>query len=200
MSDTENTEIQQVDELTLLKQRAATLGISFSNNIGVETLKERINEKLNGTVPEDSKEDTEQVNAFTGEPVKTKVQSKNDIRTQIKRDAEKLIRLRITNLDPKKSKWPGEIITVANEFIGTISKYVPFGEVTEDGYHVPNAIYKKLKKRKFLDIRVIKQKGKPDRVIERWVPEFALEVLPQLTEGQLKKLAATQAASGSLRE
>ena len=50
MSDTENTEIQQVDELTLLKQRAATLGISFSNNIGAETLKERINEKLNGTV------------------------------------------------------------------------------------------------------------------------------------------------------
>lgn len=200
MSDTENTEIQQVDELTLLKQRATTLGISFSNNIGVETLKERINEKLNGTVPEDSKEDNEQVNAFTGEPVKTKVQSKNDIRTQIKRDAEKLIRLRITNLDPKKSKWPGEIITVANEFIGTISKYVPFGEVTEDGYHVPNAIYKKLKKRKFLDIRVIKQRGKPDRVIERWVPEFALEVLPQLTEGQLKKLAAAQAASGSLRE
>lgn len=200
MSDTENTEIQQVDEITLLKQRATTLGISFSNNIGAETLKERINEKLSGNTPEDSKEDTEQVNAFTGEPVKTKVQSKGDIRNQIKRDAEKLIRLRITNLDPKKSKWPGEIITVANEFIGTISKYVPFGEVTEDGYHVPNAIFKKLKKRKFLDIRVIKQRGKPDRVIERWVPEFALEVLPQLTEAELKKLAATQAASGSLRD
>lgn len=200
MSDTENTEIQQVDELTLLKQRATTLGISFSNNIGAEKLKERINEKLNGTTTEDSKEDTEEVNALTGEPVKTKAQSKSDIRNQIKRDAEKLIRLRITNLDPKKSKWPGEIITVANEYIGTISKYVPFGEVTEDGYHVPNVIYKKLKKRKFLDIRVIKQRGKPDRVIERWVPEFALEVLPQLTEAELKKLAATQAASGSLRD
>ena len=200
MSDTENTEIQQVDELTLLKQRAATLGISFSNNIGAEKLKERINEKLNGTTQEVSKEDTEEVNALTGEPVKTKAQSKADFRNQIKKDAERLIRLRITNLDPKKSKWPGEIITVANEYIGTISKYVPFGEVTEDGYHVPNAIYKKLKKRKFLDIRVIKQRGKPDRVIERWVPEFALEVLPQLTEAQLKKLAATQAASGSLRD
>lgn len=199
MSDKENTEIQQVDELTLLKQRATTLGISFSNNIGVETLKERINEKLAGKGT-DSKEDTEEVNALTGEPVKTKAQSKESIRNQIKRDAEKLIRLRITNLDPKKAKWPGEIITVANEFIGTISKYVPFGEVTEDGYHVPNAIYKKLKKRKFLDIRVIKQRGKPDRVIERWVPEFALEVLPQLTEAQLKKLAAAQAASGSLRD
>lgn len=200
MSDTENTEIQQVDELTLLKQRATTLGISFSNNIGAEKLKERINEKLSGNAPEDSEEAEEQVNAFTGEPVKTKAKSKDVIRNQIKRDAEKLIRLRITNLDPKKSKWPGEIITVANEFIGTISKYVPFGEVTEDGYHVPNAIYKKLKKRKFLDIRIIKQRGKPDRVIERWVPEFALEVLPQLTEAQLKKLAAAQAASGSLRD
>lgn len=196
MSDTENTEIQQVDEITLLKQRATTLGISFSNNIGAETLKERIKEKLEGK--EVATERTNQVNALTGE--KDEVLTKEQRRAKVKKDADKLIRLRITNLDPKKSKWPGEIITVANEFIGTVSKYVPFGEVTEDGYHVPNVIYKKLKKRKFLDIKVIKQRGKPDRIIERWVPEFALEVLPQLTEAQLKKLAAAQTASGSLRD
>lgn len=196
MSDTENTEIQQVDELTLLKQRATTLGISFSNNIGTETLKERIKEKLEGKT-EDPK-NTNQVNALTGE--KDVVLTKEQRRAKIKKEADKLIRLRITNLDPKKSKWPGEIITVANEFIGTVTKFVPFGEVTEDGYHVPNVIYKKLKKRKFLDIKVIKQRGKPDRIIERWVPEFALEVLPQLTEAQLKKLAAAQTASGSLRD
>src|SRR5690606_16593664 len=33
------------DELTLLKQRAKTMGIIFSNNIGLETLKEKIAEK-----------------------------------------------------------------------------------------------------------------------------------------------------------
>lgn len=190
MSDQENQENRQVDELTLLKQRATTLGVSFSNNIGIETLKERIAEKLAEGEPkeEEVKENTPQV------------KSKNAIRKEIMAEATKLVRLRITNLDPKKSKWPGEIITVANEYIGTITKFVPFGEVTEEGYHVPNVIYKKLKKRKFLDIRTVKRKGMEDQIIQRWVPEFALEVLPQLTEGELKKLAAAQVASGSLRD
>lgn len=198
MSAQENQERQQVDELTLLKQRATTLGIPFSNNIGAETLKERIRAKLEGT-PE-VKNTTEEEEAASEAVVSKKVKSKSEIRKEIVADAMKLVRLRITNLDPKKSKWPGEIITVANEYIGTVSKFVPFGEVTENGYHVPNVIYKKLKKRKFLDIRVIKRKGMEDQIIQRWVPEFALEVLPQLTEAELKKLAAAQLASGSLRD
>lgn len=198
MSAQENQERQQVDELTLLKQRATTLGIPFSNNIGAETLKERIRAKLEGT-PE-VKNTTEEGEAASEAAVSKKVKTKSEIRKEIVADAMKLVRLRITNLDPKKSKWPGEIITVANEYIGTVSKFVPFGEVTENGYHVPNVIYKKLKKRKFLDIRVIKRKGMEDQIIQRWVPEFALEVLPQLTEAELKKLAAAQLASGSLRD
>lgn len=195
MSDTENNEIQQVDELALLKQRATTLGIHFSNNIGIETLKQRIKDKLEGK----PQEADAQVNALTGEEP-SKPLSPEEERAAIRKKAMKLVRLRITNMDPKKSKWPGEIITVANEYIGTVSKYIPFGEVTSDGYHVPYVIYKKLKNRKFLDIRVVKTRGKPDQVIERWVPEFALEVLPQLTPEQLKKLAAAQAASGRLRD
>lgn len=195
MSDTENNEIQQVDELALLKQRATTLGIHFSNNIGAETLKQRIKDKLEGK----PQEADAQVNALTGEEP-SKPLSPDEQRAALRKKAMKLVRLRITNMDPKKSKWPGEIITVANEYIGTVSKYVPFGEVTDDGYHVPYVIYKKLKNRKFLDIRVTKVRGKPDQVTERWVSEFALEVLPQLTPEQLKKLAAAQAASGSLRD
>lgn len=199
MTDIENNENQKADELTVLKQRAATLGIQFSNNIGIDTLRERIKQKLEGIEPSNEPSSTNSINALTGED-DSKVLTKAQIRDRIKKDALKLVRLRIVNLDPKKSKWPGEIITVANEVIGTVSKFIPFGEVTEGGYHVPNVIYKKMKSRKFLDIRVIKQKGKPDRVIEQWVPEFALEVLPQLTKEELKKLADAQAASGSLRD
>lgn len=199
MTDIENNENQQADELTVLKQRAATLGIQFSNNIGIDTLRERIKQKLEGIEPSKEPSSASSINALTGED-DSKVLSKAEIRDRIKKDALKLVRLRIVNLDPKKSKWPGEIITVANEVIGTVSKFIPFGEVTEGGYHVPNVIYKKMKSRKFLDIRVIKQKGRPDRVIEQWVPEFALEVLPQLTKEELKKLADAQAASGSLRD
>ena len=40
-----------MDELELLKQRADTLGIKYSPNIGVDTLKQKIEDKLAGDKP-----------------------------------------------------------------------------------------------------------------------------------------------------
>ena len=106
-----------------------------------------------------------------------------------------LVRVRITNLDPKKKDLPGEIITVANQYIGTVRKYVPFGEVTDNGYHVPQCIFKVLDSRRFLNIRTIRDaKSGRIRVETNYAKEFALEVLPQLTNEELNQLAANQAA------
>ena len=33
---------------------------------------------------------------------------------------------------------------------------------------------------------------------QRWVPEFSIEVLPRLTQDELDKLAASQAAAGGV--
>jgi selenocysteine-specific translation elongation factor len=44
---------EEVTELSLLKQRASMMGIVFSNNIGIEKLRERVNEKLAEEVAEE---------------------------------------------------------------------------------------------------------------------------------------------------
>lgn len=182
----ENTS-EEVTELSLLKQRATMMGIAFSNNIGIEKLRERINEKLAEEVAEEKS-------------IKSVEKKAKTLRQTIMEENMRMIRLRITNLDPKKKDLPGEIITVANEYLGTVRKFVPFGEVTEQGYHVPYCIYKLLKSRKFLNIRTVKNPQDPLKPIiqQSWVNEFALEELPQLTAEELAKLATIQSASGGI--
>jgi len=75
---------------------------------------------------------------------------------------------------------------------------VPFGEATEDGYHVPYCIFKMLDKRRFLDIRTTKGKNGQPVVKSGYVKEFAIEVLPQLTPEELARLANKQAAAGTV--
>lgn len=173
-----------MDELELLKQRADTMGIKYSPNIGVDTLKAKIEEAQNPTA------------ATAAEP--TKELTPGQLRQEANLEEMKLIRLRIANLNPAKADLNGEIFTVANKIIGTVRKFVPYGEATDNGYHVPNVIYKQLQARKFQQVRVVQGKGGHTTVESKWVPEFALEVLPQLTQEELNKLASQQAAATGL--
>jgi hypothetical protein len=129
----------------------------------------------------------------------TKQELFNATREQLIRDETKLIRVRITNMDPKKKDLHGEIFTVGNKFIGTIKKFVPYGEATDGGYHLPKILVDELRARQFQDIRTTKDKrtGVPT-VTSRWVREFSIEVLPPLTQEELTNLAISQAAAGSV--
>lgn len=188
----ENTEVTEQDERQALMARARIMGIDFSNNIGTDTLRERINAKMEGTT---APTEEAQSNPLAGSAAPVK---KRTLR-QIQHDEQmKLVRLRIQNLDPKKKDLPGEIFTVANEYLGTVKKFVPYGEVTEEGYHVPYCIYRMLDARKFLNIRTVKDRRTGiERVESTWAKEFALEVLPQLTATEIAELANAQKAAGS---
>lgn len=191
------------DELQMLKQRADMMGIGYSNNIGIDALKKKIQDKMDGKKdePEAKAASAETVNALTGTIEVPKVESKQDMRERLLAEGMKLVRLRITNLDPKKKDLRGEIMTVANRYIGTVRKFIPYGETTDNGYHVPYCLYEQLRDRQFMSIKVRKDQvtGK-ERVDHQMVKEFALEILEPLTEGELAKLAAQQAANGSLQE
>lgn len=183
------------DELTMLKQRASMMGIQFSNNIGLETLRKKIEDKMEGRAEADA---APQINPLAGETTTQPVKRKT-LRQKLYDEQMKLVRIRVTNLDPKKKDLPGEVITVANEHLGTVRKFVPFGEVTDDGYHVPYCIYRFMEKRKFLNIRIVKDRRTGvERVESNWVKEFALEVLPQLTPQQIANLRTAQIAAGSV--
>ena len=195
-----NADGQAVDELTLLKERAKVMGIPFSNNISLETLRKRVADKMEG------KDEAPEVNALTGDPeiaqamaAKPLDQKANAVALRKLMYAKQMrqVRVRITNMDPKKKDLPGEIWTVANEYLGTVRKFVPYGEQTDDGFHIPYCLYRLLDSKRFLHIRDVKDRTtgivRQDKV---WAKEFSLDVLPALTQGELDRLAAAQAAAG----
>ena len=195
-----NADEQAVDELTSLKERAKVMGIPFSNNISLETLRKRVADKMEG------KDEAPEVNALTGDPeiaqamaAKPLNQKANAVALRKLMYAKQMrqVRVRITNMDPKKKDLPGEIWTVANEYLGTVRKFVPYGEQTDDGFHIPYCLYRLLDSKRFLHIRDVKDRTtgivRQDKV---WAKEFSLDVLPTLTQGELDRLAAAQAAAG----
>ena len=192
--DTVN-DIAMPSELEVLKQRATLMNIKFSNNISVDKLRE----KIEAAQAKDEPEVKEAAVNPLGEKQEAGVK-KMTLGQKIRAEQTRLIRVRIQNLDPKKKDLPGEIITVANEYMGTVRKFVPFGEVTDNGYHIPYCIYEFLKERKFINITTRKGKnGLPDiRATE--AREFSIEVLPPLTEAELAQLAQAQIAAGSLND
>ena len=187
----------QVDELSILKQRATLMGLKFSNNIGLEALRKKVSDAQEGITEES---EVAQINPLETETAAPKEETRTEMARRIRLEQTKLVRIRIQNLDPKKKELPGEIITVANDFMGTVRKFVPYGEQTDNGYHVPYCIYQFLKERKFLNIRVTKGKNGRPNIQQGWVREFSIEVLPPLTQEELTNLAQAQIAAGSLND
>lgn len=189
-----------VDELTLLKERAKQMGIPFSNNISLETLRKRITDKMEG------KEEPEvnplagdsEIAAITDAPKKLDAkQNALALRKLMQREQMKLVRVRITNMDPKKKDLPGEIWTVSNEYLGNVRKMIPYGEQTDEGFHIPYCLFRLLQSKRFLHIRTVKDRVTGvERQEKQWVKEFSLDVLPDLTKEELARLAAAQAAAG----
>lgn len=180
------------EERALLMSRARLMGLTISNNIGIDKLRERIANAQAG------KSDTSLIPPpALVDPIEPAGRKQN-YREKMRREQLKLIRCHIVNLDPKKKDLHGEIFTTGNRVIGTVRKFVPYGEVTENGYHIPYIIYKMLKAKKFLNIRTRRgPKGEP-LVETNWAQEFAITVLPQLTKAELHDLAVAQAAAGSV--
>jgi hypothetical protein len=195
--DLENQIDQAEDELTLLKDRARLMGIKFSNNIGIDSLREKIVAKQAGE--EMPAESTTKVNPLTNvAPVEDAPAKRLSLRQHMVQEQMKLVRLRIQNLDPKKKDLPGEVLCVANEYLGTVKKYIPFGEASDQGYHVPFCIYTELEARRFQNVRTYTDKATGQiRIESSWAREFALEILPPLTKNELLQLAAAQAAAGN---
>lgn len=179
----------QMTELDMLKQQARVMGLEFSNNIGIETLRKKINEALADAESEPEIEPE----------VAAPVERKKTLREEIFEREMKLVRVRITNMDPMKAKRPGDYFTIANKYLGTVRKFIPYGEPTDDGFHIPHCLYQMLKDRKFSQVQI---KKNPDTghesVYTRMVREFNIEVMDPLTPAEIKKLATAQMAAGSL--
>lgn len=207
---TQNSEdLSPEKEKELLMNKARIMGVKVSNNIGLDTLRDRIAEAQK----EQSNQETG--NAYTsdqgdavnplipgssesGKKDKAGKKKKLSLRQHVHNENMRLIRIRVTCMNPAKADLQGEIFTVANEHLGTVRKFVPFGELTEDGFHVPYCIYKLMKSKQFYQTRTIRDRRtgteRPETTALR---EFSMEVLPPLNQEELKKLATAQTAAGS---
>jgi hypothetical protein len=182
----------------MLMQKARIMGISFSNNISEEALAEKINAKLNNETPP-KEGTTSDLNPLAGDKAGAVPAAKKTLRQRIVDEEMALVRVRVTNMDPKKKDLRGEIMTVANDYLGTVRKFVPFGEDTDEGYHIPKCILTMMQERRFLQIREVRdRKTGIVRPETAWVREFGIEILPPLTEQELKQLATAQIAAGTV--
>lgn len=253
-----NTEaVPQVDELAHLKQKATALGISFSNNISIDTLRKRINDHLGAEAAEEAEEQASVAASFeaqaeaaidarlgagekaasplgsasapakldeptgmvtrtaeldqhlhTSQPqtmadlravVAAKPRVKDTSLAQLLRDEQMvLVRCRISVMNPAKQNLPGEFHTISNRVLGTVRMFVPYGEATENGWHIPLVMYNHLKAKRYLQVRFGKKvNGIPVVDNNFWPREFNIEKLEPLTPEQLKQLGKAQIAAGT---
>ena len=174
-----DTDLPDVDELTALKERAELMGVKFHPSISLEKLREKVNAAISDVQKEPEAEAL-----------------KKNARLEAQRKASELVRIRVTCMNPAKKEWEGEIFTVGNSTVGTFKKYVPFN--ADEGWHVPRIIYEQLKERE-CQVFVTKrdERGNTTRT-GKLIKEFAIEVLPNLTEEELKDLAQRQAMAKSV--
>ena len=172
-------------ELENLKSRAEKLGVKFHPSISAEKLREKI--KAAQTEGEGSVGEQSEGKSAAG----TKEESPAAKKLRLKREALKLVRVRITCMNPAKKEWEGEIITVANNAVGTVKRYVPFN--IEDGWHVEHILLEQLRERQ-CQIFVSEKDSRGNKVRKgKLIREFAIEVLDPLTEEELAELALRQA-------
>lgn len=191
MSESNNDDVlSTADELTALKERADLLGVKYHPSISLEKLREKVNASIEGTEPEAPKK------AAKAAPVEEHVETDAERRARKKKEANELIRIRVTCMNPAKSEWEGEIFTAGNSLVGSFTKYVPFN--TEDGWHVPRIIYNQIIQRQCqIFVTVRDSRGNSTRK-GKLIKEFAVEVMPNLTAEELHDLAQRQAMAKSV--
>lgn len=195
--------------LAELKEQANLLGIAYPANANVAKMTQLIKEyraqiaqeantdnlDLSGTVVPNIQENVS--NRFSDAP-------RGKSLGQLKDEAFKLIRCRVTVNNPSKQQMEGQIITVGNDVIGTASKFIPFQPMYyENGYHIPKIIVDYMKE--MTHTRYPKKKDNTGATLEdhgnvRLVKDFIIEELPTLTEEGLRELAEQQSATRSLED
>lgn len=184
--------VQLPDELTVLKERADRLGLKYHPSISADKLREKIAAHLADQPDPEAKATPAATPVVEAAAVETPGQK----RFRLKQEALKLIRIRVTCMNPAKKEWDGEIFTVGNAAIGSVKKFVPFN--IEDGWHVPHCIYEMMKNRMCPVYVSGKTKAGVTIRESKLIREFAIEVLPQLTQEELDELARRQAMAKSI--
>lgn len=167
-------------ELEARQAYARTLGVEFRPTLSLEKLNERIAEK--------------EAEMKAAEDKNTVVKGKVDP-VELKRKAMALVRVRVSSMNPAHNHLEGDLFTFGNTVLGTKTRYVKFNE----DWHIEQILLDVLKSKRY---QTFVKRTHPETKVKYMEsvlkPTYAIEVLPALTEAELKELAQRQAmASGT---
>ena len=182
---------EENNELDELKALADTMGVSYHPSIGLEKLREKMDEVDTALKPV-----ADPVSEDVPAPVEKQVKKESlKNKTQsAKERAMKLVRIRLACMDPSKQGLPGEIFSTGNKYTGRIKKYVPY----DTDWHVPSMLLKMIQARKTQIFVKKKERTDSGAMVEitkgKTVKAYSVELLPDLTEKELKELGQRQLA------
>jgi hypothetical protein len=189
--DTDLAAAATQDELATLKARADLLGVKYHPSISVDKLRAKVSAALTDDAPKAA--GPEEVGP---QPPDAVVETAAKKRHRLKQEALKLVRIRVTCMNPAKREWEGEIFTAGNAAVGSVKKFVPFN--ADEGWHVPHIIYRMLIDRQCQVFVSSKAKNGVTVRQGKMIREFAVEVLPPLTPAELAELARRQAMAHAI--
>ena len=197
----------EAQELTSLKARADSIGLKFHPSIGLKKLKDKVNDQLKKDKSQLAKEAKEAKSLNPQQDIpstpqtdthdKPKALSETPAMRKMRlvKKAKRLIRFRLTCMNEAKKKWPAEIFTVANSTVGTIKRAIPFNA---DSWHCEEMLLNMIQDRKF--VTYFEVKGKKGRSYKKTklIKEFAIEILPPLTQKEIDDLIKRQGLADNL--
>lgn len=179
-------------ELEILKQRADQMGITYHPSIGVDALREKVAAKLNGT-PEPTQNITVNINSeFTPSPAALKFAEEQN-NNYIRKQALRLVRVNITCMNPNKKEWDSELFSVQNDILSA-KRLVPFNK----DWHVEQCILDMIEDRVCTAYKERKDQFGRKHTDPYPIKEYAVRILPPLTEDELEDLRHQQAIRGGV--
>lgn len=159
-----------------LKKQADELGINYKENISENTLRKRIALHIKDTYEAEIKHE------------------ENEKLDKLQKDNMKLIHIILTPNDPTKQSLAGEVFSVGNSVLGTVTRYIPFGE----NWLIEELLYKTIKEKEYQLLT-----SKPDSkgnisTVSKMTPAYSIQVLPLPTPDEINDLARIQQARKSL--
>lgn len=185
-------EVKQPTRLESLKAKADKLGIKYKSNISETALAKKIESVLSDESTAKDESDVVDESEQDDEEEEAPKPKKLDKASERKR-SQKLVRVIVRPLDPRRTQLDGELVMTGNSAIGTTGKFVPFN--VEAGFHIPEIIYNTLKDRTFTEFYTVQDKDGNEHTKSRQKKAFIIEVLDPLTEAEIQEIKIRQQAT-----
>ena len=179
-----------------IKQELADNGVTLHHKTGTKKLASTLADVRTKEYKEDPKKSDLTGPSEAARAAKAKHMYAIDNLTPTQQ-AMKLVRIIVTPNDPNMVNYPGLIFTVGMSGINNgrmIKKFVPFSN--EEGWHVPTIILRQIESAEMQKFKTITRPN-GEKVLEPYLTKkFNVQILPDLTKEELKRLADQQAAAG----